>query len=60
MEQTKKDEPKFRLNMKSSAKGEFYGEWTVKADTIEELKENEIAVEKLYNERKQFLNEVLN
>ena len=30
------NEPKFRLNMKMTSKGKWYGEGTVRADTIEE------------------------
>lgn len=51
METTQNNENKFRLNFKQTAKGDFYGEWTVKADTIEELKSNEIAIEQLFKER---------
>ena len=30
-------EPNMRLNIKQTAKGDFYGEYTVRADCIEEL-----------------------
>jgi len=30
-------EPNMRLNIKQTAKGDFYGEYTVRADSIEEL-----------------------
>lgn len=38
MEQTTASESKFRVNFKQSAKGSYQAEWTVRADTIEELK----------------------
>jgi len=38
MEQTNTSEQKFRVSFKQLAKGNFQAEWTVRADTIEELK----------------------
>ncbi len=39
MEQTEQiSEPSYRVSMKQTSKGEWYGEFTVRADKIEELK----------------------
>ena len=39
MEQTKTNEPLFRVNIKQTAKGEPYYDVTTKGDTIEEVSE---------------------
>lgn len=38
MEQTETTEQNLRVNFKQTSKGFFYCEWTVRADTIENLK----------------------
>jgi len=40
METSGTTEKTFRLNFKQNTKKEFFAEWTVRADTIEELKDN--------------------
>ena len=37
METTQTIEPKFRVNMKMSARGELYGECTARGDSIKEI-----------------------
>lgn len=47
-EQENVKEPKFRLNIKLGAKGVACGEYTVRGDTLEEVKANLLAVRQLF------------
>ena len=41
MEQTNIHEPYFRLNFSQLAKGNFTADWTIRGDTIEEIKQRQ-------------------
>ena len=40
MEETKTNEPKYRISFKETAKGLVYYDFSVRADTIEQLKKD--------------------
>ena len=56
MEQTNTSDKTFRLNFSQSAKGNYSAEWTVRADTIEELTQKNEEVKIYATEQLKILN----
>lgn len=57
MEQTETSQEKdYRLNIKQTAKGSFYAEWTIRGNSIEEIKSNNEALKTYVLEQLKTLN----
>ena len=56
MEQNGTSEKNFRLNFSQNTKGEFFADWTTRADTIEELAQRTEEVKQLALAQLEILN----